>query len=248
MQVTGMIFASVDCDADAIEAWNRWYDLCHLPPNVALPGICSGTRYVAPPELHELRVPEPMAGFADGQGTHTTIYLLAGDPVAVIGEMTTYRDRLEAAGRMFAADKKVVRAGDALHLRWAAARPELQADEIDVPFVGHTAKLVVMREAAGGATPEILDAWYRDTWAPTALAVDGVLAVMGLDSAFVSGRRLDVTYLEGDPLVVVPALRSAAPQHPDARVLLDAPFLRIEPLQYPWAPRIRESWLPKTVG
>ncbi len=49
MDVSGIIFASVDCDADAVEDWNRWYDLEHLPPNIALPGIMSGKRYVAPP-------------------------------------------------------------------------------------------------------------------------------------------------------------------------------------------------------
>ena len=47
MDVSGIIFASVDCDADAVEDWNRWYDLEHLPPNIALPGIMSGKRYAA---------------------------------------------------------------------------------------------------------------------------------------------------------------------------------------------------------
>ena len=56
MDVSGIIFASIDCDADAIEDWNRWYDLEHLPPNIALPGIMSGKRYVAPPDLHEDRI------------------------------------------------------------------------------------------------------------------------------------------------------------------------------------------------
>ncbi len=39
MDVSGIIFASIDCDADAVEDWNRWYDLEHLPPNIALPGM-----------------------------------------------------------------------------------------------------------------------------------------------------------------------------------------------------------------
>ena len=65
----GIIFASVDCDADAVEDWNRWYDLEHLPPNIALPGIMTGKRYVAPPELHEVREPaDRLEGFADGRG------------------------------------------------------------------------------------------------------------------------------------------------------------------------------------
>jgi hypothetical protein len=51
MDVAGIIFAVVDTDADAIESWNRWYDVEHLPPNIALPGIMSGRRYVSPPEL-----------------------------------------------------------------------------------------------------------------------------------------------------------------------------------------------------
>ena len=79
MDVTGIIFASVDCDADAVEAWNRWYDLEHLPPNIALPGIMTGKRYVAPPELHDVREPaDRLEGFADGRGVHVTVYTLGG--------------------------------------------------------------------------------------------------------------------------------------------------------------------------
>ena len=90
MDVSGIIFASIDCDADAIEDWNRWYDLEHLPPNIALPGIMTGKRYVAPPELHEVREPaKRLDGFADGRGVHVTIYTLAGDPSQVLADMTT---------------------------------------------------------------------------------------------------------------------------------------------------------------
>ena len=39
MEATGVIYAALDCDAEAIEAWNRWYDLEHLPPNLALDGV-----------------------------------------------------------------------------------------------------------------------------------------------------------------------------------------------------------------
>ena len=55
MEPTGIIFAGLDCDADSIEAWNRWYDLEHVPPNVSMAGVMLGRRYVAPPELHDLR-------------------------------------------------------------------------------------------------------------------------------------------------------------------------------------------------
>ena len=42
MEPTGIIFAGLDCDADSIEAWNRWYDLEHVPPNVSMTGVMLG--------------------------------------------------------------------------------------------------------------------------------------------------------------------------------------------------------------
>ncbi len=248
MNVTGIIFASVDCDVDAIEDWNRWYDLCHLPPNIALPGIMSGRRYVAPPELHELRAPGALEGFSEGRGVHTTVYLLCGDPLDVMADMTTYRDMLEDAGRMFAPEKKVVRAGDAMYRRWQHADPALLADDIDVPFIAHTGKVVVLRDVVDGADADEVDAWYRDEWAPLAVGVDGVHAVVSFESAYVPARRLDLVLIEGDPATVVPALRAAAPHHDQAAVVLDGPFEAIEPLRYGWAERIRQSWLPKTIA
>ena len=38
METTGIILAAVDTDHANIESWNRWYDLEHLPPNIALDG------------------------------------------------------------------------------------------------------------------------------------------------------------------------------------------------------------------
>ena len=52
---TGFILAALDVDVDNGAAWNRWYDLEHLAPNIALPGISTGRRYVAPPGLHASR-------------------------------------------------------------------------------------------------------------------------------------------------------------------------------------------------
>lgn len=48
----GLILAAIDTDVDNLEAWNRWYDLEHLAPNIALSGVITGRRYAAPPGLH----------------------------------------------------------------------------------------------------------------------------------------------------------------------------------------------------
>jgi hypothetical protein len=241
VDVSGIIFASVDCDADAIEDWNRWYDLEHLPPNIALPGIMTGKRYVAPPELHEVREPAArLDGFADGRGVHVTIYTLAGDPSQVLADMTSYRDKLEAAQRMFAPEKKVVRAGDAMTWSWGVADPALKADPDDVPHVQHTSIRVVLRR--GG------DDEARDTVAGAAVAVDGVHAVLGHRSITDSTLDCDLYLLEGDPAVVTQAARSSAPYGEGTNVVLDAPFRLIVPFDYAFAEAIRASSLPQTIA
>jgi len=241
VDVSGIIFASIDCDADAIEEWNRWYDLEHLPPNVALPGIMSGKRYVAPPVLHEAREPaHRLEGFADGRGVHVTVYTLHGDPAQVLADMTSTRDLLEAAGRMFAPEKKVVRAGDAMTLSWGVADPALKADPVDLPHVQHTAIRAVMRRGGGCAA--------RDEIAAAAVGVDGVHVVLGHRSINDPSLDLDLYLLEGDPVAVTHAARAAAPYGNDSEVLLDAPFRVIVPFDYRFAEEIRASWLPQKIG
>lgn len=240
MDVSGIIFASVDCDADAVEDWNRWYDLEHLPPNIALPGIMSGRRYVAPPALHDVREPiDRLVGFADGRGVHVTVYTLSGDPAQVLADMTSTRDVLEDAGRMFAPEKKIVRAGDAMTWSWGVADPALKADVIDMPHVQHTSIRVVMRH--GG------DVAARDEVAKAAVGVDGVHVVLGHHSITDDSLDLDLYLLEGDPIAVTRAARAAAPYGDDTEVLLDAPFRVIVPFDYGFADEIRTSSLPQRI-
>jgi hypothetical protein len=241
VDATGIIFAALDCDADAIEAWNRWYDLEHTPPNVALPGIMLSRRYVAPAELHDVRVATPGGPYADGRSVFLTVYTLADDPKRVFDGMVGLRERLVAADRMFPDEQKIVRMGDVLARRFVHADPVLKADPADVAFIGHTSVIAV--ERAGGDP-----GWYEGVWAPRAVAVDGVHAVTEYASLNRPGTSLDLLFVEGEPLSVLKAVRDAAPHAPDATVALEGAFLLIDPLRYPWADGIRASWLPKTVA
>jgi len=244
MEATGIIFAGLDCDADSIEEWNRWYDLEHVPPNVAMPGVMLGHRYVATPELHQRRVVDAASGFANGRGTFLTIYTLCGDPANAFADMTVLRDKLYDGNRMtFPAEKKAVREGDVLRLSWAVPDPSRSCVAEDVPFVGHTALLVVQRRGDASVA-----AWYRDTWAPQIVALDGVHGVMSLASATRDGLQLDIVFVEGDIVARTDAIRAAAPHHAEATIVLDAPFASIDPLRYPFADAIRASSLPPLVG
>lgn len=237
MRATGIIFASVDTDHENIETWNRWYDLEHLPPNIAMPEIAGGCRYVAPPELHEIRLPATTGthpGFDNGKGVNVTIYLTAVDPGEAIAAMTEFREVLDAAGRMEGAGRRAVRTGDAMDLSWVVGDPALRLDDRDVPHVGHSGIRVVLRR--GGAAARSV--------AEAAVGVEGVHGVMSCSSRFFPGLDADVYLLSGDTADVTLAMRAAAPYGSDADVVLDAPFDGIAPLDYSFADRIRASDLP----
>jgi hypothetical protein len=242
VEATGVIFAALDCDLDAIEAWNRWYDLEHTPPNVVLGGIMSSKRYVAPPALHRARLAPEGSPWLGGRAAFLTIYTLTGPPEDAFAEMSTVREHLVAADRMFADDKKAVREGDVLRTAWVVGDPALKPDDRDVPFLSHTGIVVVQRRSS-----DEVDAWYRGTWAPAVVGTPGVYGVWSLSSINRPGLQLDLVLVEGDPADRAKVIRAEHPHHPDAEVVVDAPFLLIDPLHYPWAAEMRASNLPATV-
>lgn len=240
MRPTGIIFAALDCDAELIEAWNRWYDLEHTPPNVLLDGVMSSNRYVAPPECHAARAVRDGAPFAGGRATFITIYTLTGDPVAAFDGMSGLRDRLVAGGRMeFPEDRKAVRQGDVLAGIAAVAAPATRCEADDVPFLGHTGVIVYERSGdhvAGRAR------------AASLVERDGVHGVWTLASHFRPEVEADLVFVEGDVAAMARELRRAVPVPDGVEMIVDAPFERIVPLHYPWAQAIRDSDLPATVA
>jgi len=244
VEPTGIIFAGLDCDADSIEAWNRWYDLEHVPPNVSMTGVMLGRRYVAPPELHDLRHALPESGFSARRGTFVTIYTLCQPPESVFATMTTLRDKLYGENRMnFPADKKIVREGDVFRASWAASSPAIMLPPEDVPFVGHTGIVCIQRQGS-----DEVRHWYRETWAPRVVNLHGVHGVSSLSSHNREGLDMDIVFVEGDVGVATQLVRTSVGHHADARIVLDAPFELIQPLHYPFAAAIRASDLPKTVA
>jgi hypothetical protein len=236
VEPTGIIFAALDCDADAVEAWNRWYDLEHTPPNVLLDGVMLSRRYVSPPELHEARIAALGSPFDGGRATFLTTYVLTGDPMTAFQGMTGLREELVAAGRMaFPDEKKAVREGDVFATVDAVGSAETRCVAADVPFVGHHGVVVIQRR--GG-----------DSRAHRLVALDGVHGVWTLESLTRPGLQVDLVFVEGDLPSAAARLRAAAPHRDDAGVVVDAPYLLIDPLRYPWAEAIRTSHLPRTVA
>src|SRR3954447_20601817 len=236
MEATGVIFAALDCDADAIERWNRWYDLEHTPPNVALDGVMLSRRYVAPPELHAARIVGDGSPFAGGRATFLTIYTLTGDPAVAFEAMSTTLPELYTAGRMtFPADKKVVRDGDVFTATGGLADPATQCPPDEVALIGHTA--VIAGQRRGGDSSAAARA-------EKVVALDGVNGIWSLASFNRPGLSLDLTFVEGDAAAVAQEGRASAPYADGVEVLVDGPYQLITPLHYPWADAIRASDLP----
>lgn len=243
-----MIVAALDCDADAIEEWNRWYDLEHTPMNVCLDGVMLSRRYVAPPALHRARVTAEGSPWSGGRAAFLTTYVLTGDPQRAFEAMSTELPRLYEEGRMrFPADKKVVREGDVFVGVGAVGRTDLQLRERDVPFVGHTGIVLVQRQGGDAGDSTTGRTTGRTTDRAARLAdVDGVTGAWTLRSGTRDGVTLDMVFVEGDPAACATRIRGATPA--DGEVLVDAPFQLIDPLRYPWAEDIRGSELPQTIA
>lgn len=240
MEPSGIIFAALDCDADAIEAWNRWYDLEHTPMNVSIDGVLLSRRYVAPPDLHRVRLAPEGSPFAGGRAAFLTTYVLGGDPQVAFDAMSEKLPGLYEAGRMtFPAEKKAVREGDVFAGTAAVGDPALLLEPVDVPFVGHTGVVVVQRRGA-------LEAYVER--AEHLVGLDGVHGVWSLESRNRPGLGLDLVFVEGDLAERAAQLREAAPHPAAAEVVLDAPYELIDPLRYPWAEAMRASDLPATVA
>lgn len=227
-RAVGLILAGLDVDIDNGASWNRWYDLEHLAPNLALDGIVAGRRYVAPPDLHASRrcdLADPAWG--SGRCVYLTWYATTDDPVDAIGAMSARRDELEAEGRMAGAGVRTVRTGDALDLVDAASDPSLRLDPKELVHVGHAGLRLII-----------------DTEDGPARLGPGVVAALRFRSRFVADTWVELQLLDRPAIEALDPLRSDDPRS-DAP--LDAGFEPIMPLHYPFLDAIFGSDLPRTI-
>jgi len=59
---------------------------------------------------------------------------------------------------------------------------------------------------------------------------------------------MDIVFVEGDAGAAAQQMRALEPADSSTEVLVDAPYVRINPMHYPWAESIRGSDLPATVA
>lgn len=238
MEPTGIIFAALDCDLDVIEAWNRWYDLEHTPPNLSLDGVVMSNRYVATPALHAARQSAADGPFSAQHASFLTVYTLTGDPQTAFDGMSGLRDVLVADGRMeFPEDKKIVRQGDVLETVAARAAAATKCPPVDVPFMGHTG--IIVRQCRDENANESEKVLQSST-------LPGVNAVWALASRLQENVTMQIFFVEGDLIERQQQIGNHL-QGSTATIVLFGAFERITQLHYPWADAMRNSSLPPTI-
>lgn len=209
--MTGILFALLDIPVEDTDAYNRWYDLDHLPEHVAKDDVLWGRRYVA------TRAERQADGVRTGAATaghppYATVYALGGaspldDPQVAAG--WTELDRtLVRAGRFWRGGS-VATAG-----RWALtgarARSSCPVRSEAVCNLAHRGIVVALGRATGSEreAAEAAGRWWEQQLGDPLLEVDGVLAVLAFRPVGrgPADRLLHILLCEGEPAEVMPAV------------------------------------------
>jgi hypothetical protein len=196
MQVTGILLALLDMPPEHAEAYNRWYDLDHMPEHVAKDDILYGRRYVATTTLRQSPAIES-GPLTNGHPPYATIYSFGGPLDFASDEATrgwTDLDRhITKAGRYWR-QGSVALAGR-FRLEAARARPSVLVQERAVPHLAHRGIIVAIGRVGGAEDRTQAAAWWDRTRLPDLFTIPGLLAAIRF--APVDGDRF--SSLEGDP-------------------------------------------------
>jgi hypothetical protein len=179
MQVTGVLLALLDMPADQAAAYNRWYDLDHMPEHVAKDDILYGRRYVATREIR--RSPAIESGpMTNGHPPYATIYTFGG-PLDFASEAATKGwtdlDReITKAGRYWR-QGSVALAGR-FRLDAARARPSVLVQERAVPHLAHRGIIVAIGRVGSAEDRSKAAEWWDRTRLVDLFAVPGLLAAL----------------------------------------------------------------------
>jgi hypothetical protein len=207
----GALVAMIDMPAELTAAYNRWYDLDHLPEHVSKGDVLQGRRYVAPRDLQGLGALD--GDLVEQHAPYLTIYYF-GIPDFDREEAWNgwaVKDRgLLKAGRFFK-EGRIVMSG-----QWRAAgtrtRPSVLVGEEAVPYLAHRGVIVAVGRVASDRRADALR-WWDDVHLPDLFAVDGVLAALRFDPVGDADPDLllHVLLLEHDPTAVMPRIDDTRP-------------------------------------
>lgn len=236
MEIKAVSLGFTDCDQDFVQEFNRWYDLDHVPENIALPSILTARRYIATPELKTLRRNVNVTELADGQGTFLATYWAGTNNMDQVGaEMGQLFQDLLPLKRIFR-QARIVFSQRFLSIgSWCnKAIPQVQPEAI--PYLPHRGMMVVISDIPDKNRRAEAESWY-DVHVQEVLNVPGTMAFLRFESADIENRLLSLVLFEDDPKDTLMRMnetqqdRVAAPEGLFDRIFT-GPYRLIKPLDY----------------
>jgi hypothetical protein len=179
MEINGIQITFLDIAPEYTEAYNRWYDLDHMPEHVAKADVILGRRYVADKSLRHL----PAAHVSDVFGGHSpylTIYWFGG-PLDMAGDEAregwrTLDRQILKQGRYWVKGRTT--GGGMFRIGDLVARPGVLVSKPAIPHLNHRGVIVAYGKAPSAERREEAVAWWRDTHLVDLFTVPGVLAAL----------------------------------------------------------------------
>jgi hypothetical protein len=241
MKLTGIIMSLFECEMEDEAAFNRWYDLDHIPEGIAMPEILWANRFIATPDLKAMRLPSEPQLIDPAKATYCTIYWCGVDDVAraQAAMAASARDLFKREGRMIQPFSDV-QLYEVCRLTGTYVRQDVAIHPDGVPYLGHRAIIVGVGELLDEARRDEVEDWYRDSHYPDMVATPGVLAALRFTPIEPRSpqRWVQVLLLDGEPSEVIPALRTGLPARDASmptgafRVAYSAAYRPITPLKY----------------
>lgn len=245
MRLKGMSVGLTDCDAGVAEEFNRWYDLDHVPENIALPEIVTARRYVCTPDLKQGRGAPEVPALANGGGAYAALYFIGVDDIAGTGvKMKQLFDDLLKQRRIFRKARITYSDRFKLVRTYSGKNVPPLAPEA-VPYLGHTGILLSLTAIPDASRRAEVEAWWDATHIPDIVSVPGVLGALRFESILPENdRRVMFLFLtDGDPKAAQANISAAsktwaaqgriyAPDKRPHKTLFSSPYRAITPLKY----------------
>ncbi len=188
MEMKGISVGFTDCDADADRDFNRWYDLDHVPENIALPEIVTARRYVATDDLLAARDSVTIPELADGAGRYIACYLMGVDDFALVEKkMKDLFDDLWKVRRIF--KRARVKYSDKFRLVHALAGKDVDVGPEAVPYLGHSYMNLALTVVEDPGRVEEVEQWWNEVHIPDLVSVPGILGAMRFESVMEGRER-----------------------------------------------------------
>ena len=229
-------------------AYNEWHQLDHMPEQFPLPGIARGDRWVSTPACRRARaVSAPLLDPIH----YVTLYLMTEPLDDTLRDFVDLGGTLRELGRFHLHRRGLM--GGAFYRVKEYASPRVLVSAESIPARPQRGVYITVQDVSPDGEEEYAQ-WFDRVHAPAILELPEVAGLWtfasrgGPPGKFAnpnpSGRRIHVTYLDGDPLTYTASLPGHLARWRDAGLLPDhsksvetlfaGPLETITPWQWSW--------------